>query len=83
MKQLTKLLFCIFLILPTIQFAQNFDKAIDYLEFLGDEQNLVTKNMWKYTKALAHSKSDRSINAKRENLIKSVENAIKKIEEKL
>lgn len=80
MKQLTKLLFCIFLILPTIQFAQNFDKAIDYLEFLGDEQNLVTKNMWKYTKALAHSKSDRSINAKRENLIKSVENAIKKIE---
>ena len=80
MKHLKQLTLLIALTLPFFTIAQNFDHAVDYLDFLGKEQEVVTKNMWKYTKALAHSKSDRSINAKRENLIKSVERTISKIE---
>lgn len=80
MKHLKQLTLLIALTLPFFTIAQSFNHAVDYLDFLGKEQEVVTKNMWKYTKALAHSKSDRSINAKRENLIKSVERTISKIE---
>ena len=80
MKHLFTLTLFFAILLPITSPAQSFDKAVDYLDFLGKEQTTVTKNMWKYTKALAHSKSDRSINSKRQNLIKSVENAIAKIE---
>lgn len=60
--------------------AQNFKNASEYLEFVGNEQQAVTKSMWKYTKAVAHSKSDRSIDGKRKNLLKTVDRAIDKIE---
>jgi hypothetical protein len=60
--------------------AQNFKNASEYLDFVGDEQQAVTKSMWKYTKAVAHSKSDRSIDGKRKNLLKTVDRAIDKIE---
>jgi len=60
--------------------AQTFENAADYLDFVGKEQQAVTKSMWKYTKAVAHSKSDRSINGKRKALLKTVDKAIAKIE---
>ena len=80
MKTLTKLTFILLFILAYNSNAQSFSNALDYLEFLGNEEETVTKNMWKYTKAVAHSKSDRSINSKRTVLIKSVERAIAKVE---
>ena len=60
--------------------SQSFKNASEYLDFVGEEQENITKNMWKYTKAVAHSKSDRTIDAKRNVLVKSVERAIAKIE---
>lgn len=80
MKSLTKLLFASFFLLSLFASAQSFDSALDYLEFIGKEQETVTKNTWKYTKAVAHSKSDRSITKKREVLIKTVARAIAKID---
>lgn len=80
MKSLTKLFFIALFTFSFNAQAQKFSTALDYLEFLGKEQETVTKNMWKYTKAIAHSKSDRSIKGKRNVLIKSVERAIAKIE---
>ena len=80
MKSLTKLLFASFFLLSLLASAQSFDSALDYLEFIGKEQETVTKNTWKYTKAVAHSKSDRSITKKREVLIKTVARAIAKID---
>ncbi|WP_418511167.1 hypothetical protein [Corallibacter sp.] len=74
---------CIYMFLITCTatiYSQSFSNANEYLDFVGGEQQEITKNMWKYTKALAHSKSDRSINNKRKSLIKTVENAISKIE---
>lgn len=60
--------------------AQTFKTANDYLTFIAEQQELVTKNMWKYTKAVAHSKSPRSIAGKRNTLLKSMESGILKIE---
>ena len=80
MKSLTNLLFASFFLLSLFASAQSFDSALDYLEFIGKEQETVTKNTWKYTKAVAHSKSDRSITKKREVLIKTVARAIAKID---
>ncbi|WP_055446154.1 hypothetical protein [Lacinutrix mariniflava] len=80
MKSLTKLLFASFFLLSLLASAQSFGSALDYLEFIGKEQETVTKNTWKYTKAVAHSKSDRSITKKREVLIKTVARAIAKID---
>ena len=80
MKSLTKLAFILLFICACNVNAQSFSNALEYLEFLGEEEETVTKNMWKYTKAVAHSKSDRTITSKRTVLIKSVERAIAKIE---
>ena len=62
-------------------FSQEFSSASAYLDFVSNEQQTITKDMWKYTKAVAHDKSDRNIERKRKNLIKSVEKSIKKIED--
>lgn len=80
MKLLTKLCLIILLLISFQSNAQQFDTALEYLEFLGEELETVTKSTWKYTKAVAHSKSDRNVNNKRKTLIKTVEKAISKIE---
>lgn len=77
-KRYTTLLFFLFCGLAI--HSQSFKNASDYLDFVGEEHQNITKNMWKYTKAVAHSKSDRTIDAKRNVLVKSVERAIAKIE---
>ena len=78
MKQIT--LTAIFLSLTLVVQSQSFKNASEYLEFVGKEQEAVTKDMWKYTKAVAHSRSDRAIGNKRSILIKSIGSAIEKIE---
>ncbi|MEZ4792347.1 MAG: hypothetical protein R2783_02380 [Gelidibacter sp.] len=81
MNQITKPLFTVFFFILTISVqSQSFKNASEYLDFVAQEQETVTKNMWKYTKALAHSRSDRAIDSKRTMLIKSLEKSIVKIE---
>lgn len=76
-----KSLLLILLVTVALQLnAQSFKTASDYLTFISEQQELVTKNMWKYTKAVAHSKSDRSIASKRTTLLKSIQRGISKIE---
>ena len=60
-------------------FAQDFKAPVDYLNFIGKETNTISQSTWKYTKAVAHSKSARKIDATRKNLIKSIQGASKKI----
>ena len=79
MNSLTQKLTLILLLVVATVTSQNFKDASDYLEFVGKEQQTVTKSTWKYTKAVAHSKSDRSIHGKRKALLKSVDKAIAKI----
>ncbi|MBS3739682.1 MAG: hypothetical protein KGY51_11925, partial [Psychroflexus sp.] len=66
--------------LPMVSQAQNFDTALDYLDFIKEEQEDISKRMWKYTKAIAHSRNDRKIERRRERLIKTIDKAIKNIE---
>lgn len=80
MKTTSKLILTFLLALSFNSYAQKFDTALEYLEFLGKEQEIVTKSTWRYTKAVAHSKSDRNINNKRKSLLKTVARAIAKIE---
>ncbi len=60
-------------------FSQEFENALEYLEFVSSEQEIVTRNNWKYTRAIAHSRSDRAIENKRNSLVKSIERAQEKI----
>ncbi len=80
MKLLPCLLVLFLFTMPKTASAQNFKTAVDYLNFVSEEQEVISKNMWKYTKAIAHSKSDKNVTNKRKVLIKSIERAILKIE---
>ncbi|WP_121665360.1 LIC11966 family surface protein [Mesonia aquimarina] len=81
MKKITLTAFiCGFLFCQSI-FSQEFSSASAYLDFVSGEQQEITQNMWKYNKAMAHDKSDRNVERKRKNLIKSVEKSIEKIED--
>lgn len=74
------LLGAVFFISTLGALAQDFKTPVEYLNFIGKETDLIAANTWKYTKAVAHSKSARKIDATRKNLIKSIQAASKKIE---
>lgn len=59
--------------------AQEFKSAVDYLTYIEKEQDMISKSTWKYTTAVAHSKSARRIDNTRKQLIKSIDAAQKKI----
>jgi hypothetical protein len=59
--------------------AQEFKAPVDYLNYIGKEQEGISKSMWKYTSAVAHSKSARRIDNTRKLLVKSIQTANKKI----
>lgn len=59
--------------------AQDFKTPVEYLNYIGKETDVISKSTWNYTKAVAHSKSARKIDATRKTLIKSIQNASKKV----
>lgn len=59
--------------------AQEFDQAIDYLEFVNEYSEDISQRMWKYTTAIAHSKNDRNIERKRRQIIKAFDKGIQDI----
>lgn len=79
MNQLQKLITFLTLFVTVSSTSQNFKSGVEYLEFISSELTVITKNNWKYTKAIAHSKSDRNIRSKRNVLIKSIERALQKV----
>ncbi|MDI1255743.1 MAG: hypothetical protein PSV16_06560 [Flavobacterium sp.] len=60
--------------------AQEFKTPLDYLNYISKETDNISKATWKYTSAVAHSKSARKIDATRKSLLKNYDNAQKKIE---
>ena len=60
-------------------FAQEFKSPVEYLNYIEKEQGAISKSTWKYTTAVAHSKSARRIDNTRKQLLKSIEAAQKKI----
>lgn len=63
------------LLISSTLMAQNFKTPVEYLEFINKEESAISKNMWKYTKTIAHSKSARKIDATRKNLVKTIQTA--------
>ena len=59
--------------------AQEFKTPVDYLNYLSKEQVIISRSTWKYTSAMAHSKSARKIDATRKQLIKSIDATSKKL----
>lgn len=79
-KPLQKLLILISVCVSQLVCAQNFKTADAYLDFIGKENQKISKSMWNYTKSVAHSKSARKIESDRKRLLKSIERAILKIQ---
>lgn len=74
-----RLLLILLVVANTNIIAQEFKSAVEYLTYIEKEQALISKSTWKYTTAVAHSKSARRIENTRKQLIKSIEAAQKKI----
>ena len=71
----------VFLLLLTLSVqAQQFKTPVDYLGYIGKETGTIARSTWKYTTAVAHSKSARKIDATRKQLLKTMQLATKKIE---
>lgn len=74
-----RLLYLFFFTVSLNLSAQEFKSPVDYLSYIEKEQGQISKSTWKYTTAVAHSKSARRIDNTRKQLIKSIEAAQKKI----
>lgn len=59
--------------------AQEFKTPVEYLNYIAKESSIISRTTWKYTLAVAHSKSARKIDNTRKALVKSIQNAQKKI----
>ena len=70
----------LFFCLTTFSSAQEFKSPIDYLNYIGKETEIISRTTWKYTTTVAHTKNARRIDATRKSLVKSIQNATKKIE---
>lgn len=75
-----KKIILLFLLVINNLVAQDFKNPVDYLNYLGKEQQAIAKSTWKYTTAVAHSTSARRIETTRKQLVKSIQVASKKIE---
>lgn len=67
------------LMVSTMATAQVFKTPVEYLSYIGKEQENITRSTWKYTSAIAHSKSARRIDNTRKLLVKNIDAATQKI----
>ena len=59
--------------------AQSFKDAVSYMQFMSNEYDAISTDMWEYAKISAHSKSAARAENKRKDLVNTVLNARKKI----
>lgn len=74
-----KLLLALLLSISLLSTAQEFKTPVDYLTYINKEQGIISRSTWKYTSAVAHSKSARRIDNTRKQLIKTIQTTKKKI----
>lgn len=74
-----KLILALLLSISLLSTAQEFKTPVDYLTYINKEQGIISRSTWKYTSAVAHSKSARRIDNTRKQLIKTIQTAKKKI----
>src|SRR6185437_12936729 len=59
--------------------AQKFSSAGEYMTYISNQYREVTKDYWSYAAAVAHGKSARKIENRREGMLKTVKESEKNI----
>ncbi len=59
--------------------AQQFNSPVEYLQFMNQESDAITKEMWSYVKAAAHSGNARKIDKRRTALIETIYSAQRRV----
>tara|TARA_R100000935_G_scaffold8302_7_gene17443 strand:+ start:74558 stop:75589 length:1032 start_codon:yes stop_codon:yes gene_type:complete len=77
--KLNYLLFLLVILFSSTAQSQSFDTPLAYLQFISEEQETITKSMWNYTKAVAHSRNEKNVERKRSSVIQSIERVKKKV----
>jgi hypothetical protein len=60
-------------------YAQNFKTPVEYLHFMNQESDAITKDLWSYVRASAHSGNARKIDRRRTVLIETIQNAQRRV----
>jgi hypothetical protein len=60
--------------------AQDFNNAIEYMDYISVEFDKISKDTWNYTSAASHGKKAKKVDNLRKEVINTVYDAIKKIE---
>jgi len=56
----------------TLSFSQEFDRPIDYLEYLSQDRPQISENLMRYISATVHSDNEAEVNRKRKRLIGTI-----------
>lgn len=59
--------------------AQSYPDALSYMNYISEEYQKISKDMWDYTSAVGHGKSARKVENKRKELVSTVQQAKKRI----
>lgn len=73
------LLVFVIILQPMQSQAQDFTKAIDYLNYINEQYSVIMKEQWEYTKAISKSKGAQTIEKRRSNLLEAIGTAQKNI----
>ena len=79
MKYLCLITFALLFFSSMPAIGQNYSNAGEYMNYITTQYREVTKDYWSYASAVAHGKSARKIENRRHALIKTVQEAQKKI----
>lgn len=69
----------ILFILPFVLFGQSSKEASDYLNAIGAQQRAIAKDVFSYTSTVAHSKSARKVENKRQAMLQTIREATKTV----
>jgi len=75
-----KIVFFILMFLSANLFSQDFTKSFDYLKYIQDKQVEIAQTIWDYTSAKAHSKRDKKVERKREDVLDAIKKSTKDIQ---
>lgn len=78
MKKVPLFLFAVLLLWQTSS-AQNFKTAGEYMSFIGLQHKTIAKDVLSYSSSVAHGKSARKVENKRQAMLQSIKEATKKV----
>ncbi|MCO6498810.1 MAG: hypothetical protein J5I47_00340 [Vicingus serpentipes] len=68
------------LFISTTLFCQSFNSPVEYMNYMSDKYKIINKDTWDYTSAVAHGKSARKVEKRRNELLKTIDQSKKSIQ---